>query len=79
MSSNKAIIVSDIPVIREVLNEKNSVLVKSCDFQFWVNAIQMLKNKKNREFIANNALKDFYKYTWLNRAKQVLKLKNYNN
>ena len=73
MSHKKPIIVSDLPVLREILNEKNSILVKSDDVQTWVNSIKKLQDLKNRELIANQALSDFNNYTWKNRALLVLK------
>ena len=72
MSHKKPMIASDFPVIREVLNEKNSILVPSDDIDGWVNSIKKLKDIKNREIISNEALKDFYYYTWKNRAIQII-------
>ena len=72
MSHSKPMIASDFPVIREVLNEKNSILVQSDDIDGWVNSIKKLKDIKNREIISNEALKDFYYYTWKNRAIQII-------
>ena len=74
MSHKKPIIVSDLPVIREVLNEKNSILVECEDIELWVNSIKKLQDLKNRELIANQALSDFYNYSWKNRAKLVVKI-----
>jgi len=71
MSHNKAIIASDFPVIREVLNEKNSILVDCDDIDGWTSSIINLKNLKNREVIANQALNDFYKFSWKKRAFEV--------
>ena len=73
MSHKKPIIVSDLPVIREVLNEKNSILVKSDDVQAWINSINRLKDPEIRELIADKALNDFNYYSWRNRALLVLK------
>ena len=73
MSHRKPIIASDLPVIREVLNEKNSILLKCDDIDLWINSIKNLKNLKNRDLIANQALSDFYNYSWKNRALLVLK------
>ena len=73
MSHRKPIIASDLPVIREVLNEKNSILVKCDDIDLWINSIKDLKNLKNRDLIANQALSDFYNYNWKNRAFLILK------
>ena len=74
MSHKKPIIVSDLPVIREVLNEKNSILVKSDDVQAWINSINKLKDPEIRKLIARQALLDFQNYSWKNRVKFVLKI-----
>jgi hypothetical protein len=68
MSHKKAIIASELPVLKEVLNKKNSILVESDNIDLWISSIKKLKNLKNREVIGNQALNDFYKYTWKNRA-----------
>ncbi len=73
MSHKKPIIASDLPVIREVLNEKNSILVDSDDIQLWVNSIKKLEYFENREIISNQALTDFSNYTWKNRAISIIK------
>jgi glycosyltransferase involved in cell wall biosynthesis len=72
MSHKKPIIASDFPVIREVLNEKNSILVDCDDIEGWVSSIQKLRDLKNREVIANQALNNFYKFSWKNRAANVI-------
>jgi len=73
MSHQKPIISSDLPVLREVLNEKNSVLVKSDDFSAWIKAIKDLKDEQYRLIIAAQAYKDFMmSYTWVKRAKNIL-------
>ena len=72
MSHKKPIIASDFPVIREVLNEKNSVLVKCDDIDVWISSIKKLKNFNYRETISKQALNDFYSYTWKNRALLVI-------
>ena len=61
--SHKSIIASDLPVIREVLNDRNSILVESDDINSWLNAIIKLKDFKHREIISSKALDDFYKYS----------------
>ena len=72
MSHKKPMIASDFPVIREVLNEKNSILVDCDDIGGWVSSIKKLQDLKNREVISNQALNDFYNYTWKKRATQVI-------
>lgn len=73
MSNKKAIISSDFPVIREVLNEQNSILVKFDDIESWVKSIEKLQESENRKKIANCAFNDFKYYTWKNRASLVIK------
>ncbi len=77
MSYKKAIITSDFPVIREVLNEKNSILVKADDIDAWCKAINKLKDEKLRKQLSDNAYKLFMdKYTWDHRAKEIINLFN---
>ena len=73
MSHKKAIIASDIKVLREVLNEKNSILVKYDDNNEWVDAIEKFKTPLLRKKIEEQALKDFHFYSWSNRVKRILK------
>ena len=72
MAHKKSIIASDLPVIREVLNEKNSILVECDNFESWKSSIQNLRNLKNREVIAKQAFVDFQYYTWKNRVKLII-------
>ena len=72
MSSNKAIVSSDLPVLREVLNRENSILVKSNAVAEWEKAIVSLKDKIFRERIGQKAYDDFNKkYTWDKRAQNI--------
>ena len=69
MASNRPIISSDLPVIREVLNEDNSILCDPSNIAEWSKAIELLT--QNEEFalkISNNALKDVKGYSWDRRA-----------
>lgn len=72
MAHKKAIISSDLPVLREVLNETNSILVNPENSIEWIEAIKKLKDENLREKLSNQALSDFEKYTWKNRVKEVL-------
>ena len=72
MSHKKAIIASDLPVLKEVLNNKNSVLVEHDNIKSWIDKIELLKNPSERYNISNQALSDFYEYTWKNRAKKII-------
>ena len=74
MSFAKAIVASDISVIKEVLNEKNSILLNPKNIEKWKNAIEMLNRDRNYyNSIRMKAYEDFYKnYTWEARAKNAL-------
>ena len=72
MSHKKAIIASDLSVIREVLNDKNSILVEYNNVKLWINSLNRLKDINLRNDIASNAFNDFKNYTWKKRASLVL-------
>lgn len=75
MSAGKAIIASDLSVLREVLSDgENAVLCEPDDIDSWYKAIKELSfDEKKREKIGCQAKKDFLeKYTWLSRASHVL-------
>ena len=73
MSSKKSIISSNLPVLNEVLNEQNSILVNPEDLDEWVTAITKLLNEDLRNKIASKAYSDFQKkYSWEKRALRLL-------
>lgn len=73
MSDRKAIIASDLPVLREVLNPQNSVLVRPDDIKEWKEAIVTLSVSENRNKLADRAFLDFQEhYTWKKRAEKIL-------
>ncbi|MCD8568755.1 MAG: glycosyltransferase [Geovibrio sp.] len=80
MASKKPIICSDLPVLREVLNENNSILVQCDSTGEWVEAISRLKDEQLRGKLAAKAYDDFSEhYTWLKRAESVLKWERLKN
>jgi len=74
MAHGKAIVASDLPHLREVLNDSNAYLVRSDDISQWIAAIIKMKTDAHlRKQIANNAYNDFLnKYSWTKRAEYVL-------
>lgn len=72
MSHKKTIVASNIEVLKEILNEENSILVDPENINEWINSLDKLKDPTNREKISNQALIDFGPYTWKNRVKQIL-------
>ena len=73
MSAKKLIIVSDLPVLREVLNESNALLVEVDNINAWVSALIKAQDSQLRERLATKAYDDFLgRFTWEARAKNVL-------
>lgn len=73
MVSKKPIVASDLPVIHEILNETNAMLVNPDDPDEWVDAINELRDEKCREKLAEKAYIDFSNsYTWKQRTELVL-------
>ncbi|WP_066161423.1 glycosyltransferase family 4 protein [Aliarcobacter skirrowii] len=73
MAHKKAIVCSDIPVLREVLNEKNSILVDAENSKEWIQAIERLKNNELRQKLSQKAYGDFTcQYSWTRRSKEVI-------
>lgn len=73
MASKKAIVSSNLPVLKEVLNEHNSIMVECDDYDAWIAAIKKLEDKSLREKIALHGYEDFQNnFSWKNRAKNIL-------
>ena len=77
MSSGRPIISSDLPVLREVLDdERNALMVDPKDNGAWVRSIERLViDKALGERLANNARSDIDAvYNWSNRANALINL-----
>lgn len=75
MAYSKAIIASNLPVLREILfNRKNSLLCSPDDITEWIKAILELENDTNlRNKLAKTGNTEFMKYyTWQKRAEKVI-------
>ena len=75
MSSASAIISTDLPVLREILNEQNSILVPY-EQKAWEEKINLLVNNEKLRFkLGENAYNDFVcNFTWEIRAEKILKI-----
>jgi len=77
MAHGKCIVASDLPVLREVLNASNAVLVPPGDIAAWRRAIESLREKGARKLLAERSREDFTaKYSWKKRAEGVLAVKS---
>ena len=75
MSSSKPIISTDLPVLREILSDENSILVPY-DVIEWEKAIlKIFKDREYGELLAKNSFADLKsKYTWRKRSKSISEL-----
>ena len=75
MASGRPIIATDLPSIREVLNEKNAILIKPDNPDALAVAIKkLIANPTSGELLAKQARKDVENYTWEKRVKRILKV-----
>jgi len=73
MASGRPIISSDLPALREVLNDKNALFFKPEDAAGLARAIKMIKSSQMLGYhLSRQALADVKEYTWDNRAKNIL-------
>jgi glycosyltransferase involved in cell wall biosynthesis len=75
MASGVPIIASDLPSIKEVLNEYNAVFFEADNNKDL--AEKILKNLKEKKFlnkISHNALIDVKEHTWRERGKKILEI-----
>lgn len=80
MASGVPIVASDLPSIKEILNEKNAVLVKPDSPEDLKKGIEIILRDKNlASRISKKALKDVKEYTWDRRAEKIVAYINSNN
>ncbi len=73
LACGRAILSSDLPVLREVLNESNAILLPPDDPQAWILALQTLKNDPAQVGqLAKQAKQDAQKYSWTARVQHIL-------
>ncbi len=74
MASKKPIIATDIPSIREIINNTNAIIVLPDDPEAMKNGImQAFQNKEHAQKIADQAYNDVSSHTWTERSKRVSK------
>jgi glycosyltransferase involved in cell wall biosynthesis len=73
MACKRAIISSDLSVIREVLNPSNAMLCPPEDIDAWSQALgSLIFNEDKRYTLAEQAWLDIQQYTWQERARKAL-------
>ena len=74
MAAKRPIITSDLPVIREVLDEKSAIFCLPDDVDAWHEAItRLLADDALRKRLAENAYERAKEFTWVARAEKILK------
>ncbi|MBI4760824.1 MAG: glycosyltransferase [Chloroflexota bacterium] len=73
MAAGRAIVTADLPVIREVLNERNAVFCEPDEVGKWkVEIERLLADEPRRRSLGEQARQDVQGYTWLARAEKIL-------
>ena len=73
MASERPIISSNLPVLRETLNDGNSVLLAPNEIDAWAGAIRELQsNEPRRDKLSRQARKDVEQASWTSRAERIL-------
>ncbi len=73
MAANRPILASDLPSLREILNEQNSLLVAPDNVEALADGIRkILDNPTESAARAKRALDDVQQYTWQKRAHNIL-------
>jgi glycosyltransferase involved in cell wall biosynthesis len=73
MAAERAILTSDLLVIREVLNESNAVFCPPDDINAWKTAIEnLLAYEPRRLMFARQARCAVENHTWIARARKIM-------
>lgn len=73
LACGRPIISSDLPVLQEVLNPENAILLPGDDPDAWAAALQRLAADPGlRQRLADRAQQDARQYTWEARARKIL-------
>lgn len=73
MAVGRPILSSDLPVLLEVLNSTNSVILPMDQVEAWCDTLQeMMVDPARRKSLAGHARADVYQYSWIERAKRSI-------
>jgi glycosyltransferase involved in cell wall biosynthesis len=73
MAAGRPILSSDLPALRVMLNESNSVLLPPEDAAAWADALgKIRRNAARRKRLALHARTDVRPHTWRNRVQRIL-------
>jgi glycosyltransferase involved in cell wall biosynthesis len=73
MACGRVILASDLPVLREILNSKNAILLPPGRFDNWTESIAAIKENPARwKQLAETARQQSRDFTWESRAEKIL-------
>ena len=73
LAAGRAVVTSDLPVLREVLDESVAMLCEPDELESWLRAIDRLADRRIREGLGEAGRQRFLaRHTWAARAEQVL-------
>ena len=73
MAAGRAVVTADLPVIREVLNEKNAVFCEPDDVDDWKSGIEkLLTDEPRRIELGKQAREDVQRFTRVARAEKIV-------
>jgi glycosyltransferase involved in cell wall biosynthesis len=73
MAAGRAILTSDLPVIREVLDDLSAAFAPPEDAPAWTSALtSLLADPARRAALASTARREVERYTWVARAEKIL-------
>ncbi|MGZ6347617.1 MAG: glycosyltransferase, partial [Anaerolineales bacterium] len=73
LAAGRAIVTSDLPVLREVLDESTAVFCATGELRAWESALGvLLADEKRREALGQRARIVARQYTWKERSKRAL-------
>jgi glycosyltransferase involved in cell wall biosynthesis len=73
LACGRPIVVSQLPVFREIFNSQNAIFVPYNDVEAWVNAIRRLQDDEElRTALSKQARSTAEQYDWTKRAARIL-------
>jgi glycosyltransferase involved in cell wall biosynthesis len=73
LACGRAILASDLPVLKEVLSPKTAVLLPPDDLDAWISALEKLRQEPDRRArFANQARSAAQDYSWSRRVARIL-------
>ena len=74
MAAQRAIVTSDLPAIREILDDSRAVFCPADDVSAWKRTLEELgRDEVRRERLARSSRQEVEKYTWLAREEQAVR------